>query len=46
MEFTEKFIYEAPTMVVVEAKTEGMICSSGGEYDPFNNNGGNEGRTW
>ena len=28
MEFTEKFIYEAPTMVVVEAKTEGMICSS------------------
>ncbi len=28
MEFTEKFIYEAPTMVVVEAKMEGMICSS------------------
>ena len=28
MEFTEKIIYEAPTMVVVEAKTEGMICSS------------------
>ena len=38
MEFTEKIIYEAPTMVVVEAKTEGMICSSetGGQGNGFN----------
>ncbi len=42
MEFTEKIIYEAPTMVVVEAKTEGVICTSNPEgeghgFDGWNN---------
>ena len=34
MESTEKFIYEAPTVVVVEARTEGIICASKDGYDP------------
>ena len=28
MESTEKFIYEAPTVLPVEVKTEGVICTS------------------
>ena len=35
MEFTEKFIYEAPTSVVVEARTEGIICASKDGYDSY-----------
>ena len=37
MESTEKSIYEAPTAVVVEARTEGIICASkdGYESTPF-----------
>ena len=35
MESTEKFIYEAPTAVVVEARTEGIICASKDGYDSY-----------
>ena len=46
MESKDKDLYEAPTILVVEAKTEGIVCASGGDYDPFNNNGGSEKRQW
>lgn len=31
MESTEKELYEAPAIMVVEVKAEGVICSSPGE---------------
>ena len=38
MEFTEKFIYEAPTFTVVEMKQEGVICASPDpNYNPWEN---------
>lgn len=46
MESPEKEIYDAPAVVIVEAQTEGIVCASGGDYDPFNNNGGNEQHSW
>ena len=41
MEEELKQPYEAPTVLVVEVKTEGIICGSGGtndyQYYPFDN---------
>ena len=31
----DKDLYEAPTILVVEAKTEGIICASKDGYDPI-----------
>lgn len=33
MESTEKELYEAPTIEVVEVKSEGVICSSGQDFE-------------
>ena len=33
METKEKNIYEAPTVTVVEARTEGIICTSRDDYE-------------
>ena len=33
MEAKNKETYEAPTMLVVEVKTEGIVCASGGLQD-------------
>ena len=30
MEAKDKEIYEAPSMIVVDVKTEGIVCQSGG----------------
>ena len=35
MESKDKDLYEAPTILVVEAKTEGIICASKDGYDPI-----------
>lgn len=34
MEPVEKEIYEAPTVGIVEVKTEGIICASKDQYSP------------
>ena len=46
MELEDKETYEAPTTLIVEVHSEGIVCASGGDYDPFNNNGGNEQHSW
>jgi hypothetical protein len=33
MEAKNKETYEAPTMLVMEVKTEGIVCASGGLQD-------------
>ena len=33
MESTEKDFYEAPTIEVVEVKSEGVICASGEDFE-------------
>lgn len=35
METNIKETYEAPTMMVVAVKTEGMICASKDQYEPI-----------
>ena len=32
MRIRSKFIYEVPKIAVLELRTEGIICLSGGEY--------------
>lgn len=43
MEKEEKINYEAPSSIVIDVKTEGVICQSGGVdgrggYDPTDDN--------
>ena len=33
MELEDKELYVAPTIMVVEAKTEGVICASGEDFE-------------
>lgn len=46
MNLIKKEVYESPEINIVEVKTEGLICSSPGDYDPFDNNDGSEQHSW
>lgn len=35
MESKDKDLYEAPTIMVMEVRTEGIICASKDGYDPI-----------
>ena len=38
MEASQKLLYEQPLMVLIEVKSEGIVCASGGTENYNNNN--------
>jgi hypothetical protein len=41
MELEDKETYEAPTTLIVEVHSEGIVCASGGPFNGFHHQDGN-----